>query len=52
MAAVLIVALVIGGGLGLLGLCAAVRAGQCSQWLEKSAESADAPLPQELRRAA
>lgn len=44
--------LFIGGALGLIGICAAMRAGQCSQHLESSPHLAVPAPPPELRRAA
>jgi hypothetical protein len=53
MIAALIVLLVVGGFLGLVGLCAGLRAGQCSRRLEESPHlAAPAPLQQDVRRAA
>jgi hypothetical protein len=44
--------LVLGGLLGLLGLCAGLRAGQCARLLEDNPDLAVPAPAQELRRAA
>jgi hypothetical protein len=48
----LIALALVGGLLGLLGLCAGLRAGQCARLLEEAPDLAAPALPQELRRAA
>lgn len=52
MVAALLALLFTGSALGLIGICAAVRAGQCSRRLEESPHLAVPAPPQELRRAA
>lgn len=52
MLAVLIILAFIAGSLGLLGLCAVMRAGQCSRMLEESPQLAAPPASLELPRAA
>ena len=52
MIAALVALTVIAGGLGLLGLCAGMRASQCSRLLEEAPELVALPEPYELPRAA
>ena len=42
----------VGGLLGLIALCAALRSGQCARALEETPEMTASLQPQELRRAA
>ena len=54
MSAALLILVLVASSLGLLGLlrlCAALRAGQCERLIEGNPELA-VPAPQELRRAA
>jgi hypothetical protein len=48
----LIVIVLVGGPLGLIALCAALRSGQCARLLEESPAMTQSLQPQELRRAA